>query len=305
MSDSSCANVPLQPASGSHGRRVGRGSVLGSVLLISVIPLLTGCSGDLSHRSVAEFEDRVELPAGIERVRFEVDNGTVELHVTDEPAILVGGGARRAANTPEQLQAIEAIELAVAAVPDPEDPSTLVVRSPQLSAGQPGLLALRVGFRLPAELPVTIEIAQNGHVTAKDRRGPLTVRTGRGDLHFETCVGRIEAATGRGNTIAYEHRGDLVLRADVGDMQVFVREPDQEVRLETGVGTIQCYVPPTASFRLDARAQIGKCHSAFGFPVENPAKYSAVMIGARGDATTRIMLRTGKGHLSLGSKAFE
>ncbi|MCA8951741.1 MAG: hypothetical protein KDE27_19690, partial [Planctomycetes bacterium] len=189
--------------------------------------------------------------------------------------------------------------------PDPADPGTLVVRAPRLAAGVPRMLALELGLKLPAELAVGIAIEHNGHVTARDRRGPLTVTTGRGDLRFEQCAAPITARTGRGNVIAFDHAGDLVLETAVGDMQVFVRRPGERIRLDTGEGTVQCYIPPTTGFRLDARAQIGKCGSSFGFPVEHPSEYSAAMTGARGDERTEILLRTGKGHLSLGAKTFE
>ena len=39
--------------------------------------------------------------------------------------------------------------------------------------------------------------------------------------------------------------------------------------------------------------------------VENPSKYSAAMTGSRGDEKTKILLRTGKGHLSLGTKIYD
>ncbi|MCR9244316.1 MAG: hypothetical protein NXI31_04740 [bacterium] len=293
--------------SANGGNRPWTGRWWGSGIVgFGLTVLLTGCAGDLSERSTEELAGEIPLAEGIERVRVEVHNGTVNLHLQEDRSISYGGGVRRAADTAESLAELEKIPLELAAAPDPADPATLVVTGPRAPKGaQRSMVALQLGLKLPAAIPVEIRIERNGHVTAKERTGALTVRTGRGDLRFEGCAGSIVARTGRGNVIAFDHRGELDITTGVGDMQVFVREPGEQVRLDTGEGTVQCYVPPTAGLRLDARARIGKCGSSFGFLVEHPTQYSAVMTGARGDERTKIVLRTGKGHLSLGGKRFE
>jgi len=264
---------------------------------------LAGCSGDFAYRSTAELSGSIALPEGIRKVRFEIDNGTVGMDVTEANEIRYAGGARRAGNSPEALAEVEAIELEMVGVVDSGDPATLVVRGPAAPPGQTAVLALELGIRLPAHLEVELTITHNGHITAANRKGALTAGTGRGDLRFEHCRGAT-ARTGRGNVIAFDHRGDLDLITGIGDMQVFVREPGEQIRLDTGQGTVQCYIPPTAGFRVDARAEVGRCGSSFGLDVDNPSAYSAVMTGTRGDGHTGIVLRTGKGYLTLGSKTF-
>lgn len=286
----------------SSNRARRRRSGFGPVLAMA---FLTACSGDLSHRSVAELSGVIEIPPATREIRLEIRNGTVGVDVHADRNISYGGGVRRAASTAETLAAIEAVPLEFRAMPDASDPGVLVIRGPEIGPEIRGLLALELGLRLPAELPVEIVVEENGHVTAARRRAPVVASTGRGDLRFERCEAAIDARTGRGNVIAFDHAGDLELETAVGDMQVFVRRPADRIRLDTGEGTVQCYIPATSGFRLDARAQIGKCGNSFGFPVERPSEYGAVMTGSRGDGRTEILLRTGKGALSLSAKSFE
>jgi hypothetical protein len=218
---------------------------------------------------------------------------------------MYGGGVRRAADTAEDLARIETIPLTLTAAVDPSSPSTLVVRAPSLPPGQPGVLAVELGVRLPPSLRLEVEIAGSGHVTVAERTGPTQVATGRGDLRFEHCAGPLKARTGRGNVIVIDHRSDLDVHTMVGDMQAFVKEPGAQLRLVTGQGTVQCYVPHEAGFVVEARAAIGHIKNAFGLPVETVQRYGAAMVGRHGDGRTQLVLNTGSGHLSLQAKRFE
>lgn len=270
------------------------------------IVLVAACDGALGHRSVAEMAGSLPIGQSIRKVRFEIQSGTVGMDSQAERAVRYGGGVRRAADSAPELAALEAIPVELVAEPDPAEPTTLVVRGPAIPATGPrGVLGLELGLHVPPDLPVEIRIAGSGHVTVANRRAPLVVHTGRGDLNFQACEGATEARTGRGNVIVFDHRGDVDIRTMTGNMQVFVREPGTRIRLDSGQGTIQCYVPPTTGLRLDARAQIGRCGSSFGFAHETIGTYGAAMVGERGDGRTGIVLRTGSGHLSLGARDFE
>ena len=129
--------------------------------------------------------------------------------------------------------------------------------------------------------------------------------SGRGDLRFEDCRGSLTGRTKHGNVIVVHHRGDIALRTDHGDMQVFVREPGTQLQLVTGGGTVQCLVPADLEFDVDARAETGKIGNGFGLPVTKPTKYSAVMVGQRGSARTKVVLRTGEGALSFAPNRFD
>lgn len=261
--------------------------------------------GACEHRSVQEFQGDLAIPAGTKTVRFSIDNGTVGVRTQTEAKVSYAGGARREGADAAALLAVEKVDLTLAGASDPKDPTVFLVRAPTVPAGVDGMLAVELGIRLPADLAIEIDITHNGHVSAGDRTGAITVNTGRGDLRFEQCHCAIKAKTGRGNVIAYDHRGDIDLTTGVGDMQVFVPGPAAMVRLFTGEGTIQCFLPPLAGFRVDARAEVGKCGSSFGLPVEHPDAYSAVMTGMHGDGKTQVLMRTGKGHLALTEKTFE
>lgn len=257
------------------------------------------------HRSVQEFQGDLAIPAGTRTVRFAIDNGTIGVRSQTEAKVSYAGGARREGGDATALLAVEKVELTLVGASDPKDPSVFVVRAPEVPAGVDGMLAVELGIRLPADLAIEVDIAHNGHVSAGDRTGAITVDTGRGDLRFEQCRCALKAKTGRGNVIAYDHRGDIDLTTGVGDMQVFVPAPAATIRLFTGEGTIQCFLPPLAGFRVDARAEVGKCGSSFGLPVEHPDAYSAVMAGTHGNGATEVLMRTGKGHLALTEKNFE
>lgn len=275
--------------------------VVAMPLVAAATLALAGCA----NRSVAEFQGTLAIPPGTKTVRFEIDNGTIGLRAHTEATVAYAGGVRREGATAAALAAIEAVGLELSGAPDPKDPSVLVVRAPSVPPGTDGMLAVELGIRLPASMAVDIAIAHNGHVSAAERTGPLTAATGRGDLRFEACEGAIRARTGRGNVIAYDHDGDLDVASGSGDMQVFVKKPGDLVRLITGEGTVQCFLPPLAGFRVDARAEVGKCGSSFGIPVEHPSEFSASMAGRHGDGRTQVVMRTGKGHLALTARSFE
>jgi hypothetical protein len=62
---------------------------------------------------------------------------------------------------------------------------------------------------------------------------------------------------------------------------------------------VQCHVAPSIEFDLDARAEIGKIGNGFGLTPEPGTGYGAVLVGKRGTARTKVILRTGSGHLSI------
>jgi len=269
--------------------------------LATVAVLLAACGGPLSERSHAEMKGTLPLGTEIRRVRIEVENGRVDVGpspTTD--AVTFAGGIRRAADTPEQLAALERVVPDLTAAVDPADPTTLVVRGPRRPAELSGaVFALEVGIGVPPEVALEVRVEANGDVNLKERRAPTRVETGRGDLRFENCSGGVTARTGRGVLIAYGHRGDLDVQTKTGDMQAFVVEPGRLLQLVTGQGTVQCQVDPSIEFDLDARAEIGKIGNGFGLEPERGQGYSAALVGKRGSARTKVVLRTGSGHLSF------
>jgi hypothetical protein len=268
------------------------------------VVLLAGCGGSLGHRSVAELSGSVPVGQGIEVVRIEIQNGTVGVDVADAREIAYAGGVRRAADTAAALAELERIPLELRGAPDAADPSILVVTGPALMPEQMGVLGLELGLRLPAAVRLEVIVQGSGHVTVANRAASTFVQSGRGDLRFERCAAAVKAKTGRGMVIAFDHRGDVDIQAMVGDMQVFVKEPGTDLRLVTGQGTVQCYVPPTTGFAVEARAAIGRIGNGFGLESTVVQSYGAELIGRRGDGRTKIVLVTGSGHLSLAPKDF-
>jgi hypothetical protein len=265
----------------------------------------TACGGSLGHRSTIETSGSAAVVATVKRVRIELDNGTLGIDQRDERSVQWAGGVRRAADTAEGLKALEAVSPDFQVVADPSAPDTLVLRGPQLPTGATGLLGVEMGIHLPADLELEVRVTSSGHLTIMNRRAALRLDTGRGDLRVERCTGALRAKTGRGHVILQEHRGDVDVHAMVGDMQVFVREPGAQLRLVTGQGTIQCYIPSETPFDLDARAEVGRIGTTFGLPVQTVGDYGAAVVGKQGAGSTKLVLRTGSGHLSLQSRRFE
>lgn len=258
--------------------------------------------GSCSHRSVAEFSQQVVLLPGKTAIRIEIENGTIGVATSSDRSIQITGGVRRAADTAEMLARLEAVPLQFHPVEDPKRPELLVLRSPQLPEGSSGILGLELGVRLPVDLPLEIVITGSGHVTLGDRKAASQVRTGRGDLRFENCAGGVVAKTGSGNVIAFGHRGDVDLQTNLGDMQVFVREPGSKVRLITGQGTVQCYLPTAAQFEVDARVEVGRIGNSFGLTAETVQSYGAALVGRVGTGAIKVILRSGSGHIALSAK---
>jgi hypothetical protein len=264
--------------------------------------------GGLGHRSVAEAKERLAIPDGVDTIRIELQNGTIGIDVPLDaaaaPAVDYSGGVRRAADTESELRQIEAVAIRLTPATEAARPGTLVLRGPVMPPGVAGLLAFDLGVRIPSGLTLEIAIAGSGHVTVGNRVGRTSIDTGRGDLRFERCRGPIRAKTGYGNVIAFDHEGDLDLFTSVGDMQAFVRKPGSNLRLVTGKGTVQCGVPEDCEFDLDGRAEIGKVGADFGLAAEKVGEFGAVVVGKRGTARTKVVLRTESGHLAFRAKKF-
>lgn len=286
-----------------------RPAYLGVVLVLAAAGILWWATGGgLGHRSVAEFTERIAIPADIDTVRIELQSGTVgidgPLDAAAAPAVDCAGGVRRAANDESELKKIEAVTVGMTVVNDAARPRTLVLRGPAAPADATGLLAVELGLRIPLGLAVEVAIAGSGHVTIANRTGRMEVTTRRGDLRFERCRGAVRGKTGHGNVIAFDHEGDLDLFTGVGDMQAFVSKPAANLRLVTGKGTVQCGVPEDCEFDLDGRAEVGKIGADFGLAAERVGEYGAAVVGKRGAAATKVVLRTESGHLAFRAKKF-
>jgi hypothetical protein len=267
---------------------------------MAFLMLLAACDGALSHRSLAEISGKLPIGNDVRKVRVEVENGSVGIDVHEESVVKFGGGVRRAADTAAELAVLDAVPAELTAAVDPADPTTMVVRGPVLAAaGAKGVLAYELGLHLPAGLELEVLVGNNGKVTVANRRAALKVTTGRGDLRFENCHGGIKAQTGRGMVIAFGVVGRIDIEAGIGDMQAFVPGPDDLIRLRTGQGTIQCYVPEATGFVCSARTEAGFVGSSFGLPIESTTGYGKAMTGQHGDGRTKIVLSTGSGYLSL------
>lgn len=270
--------------------------------MLAAAGLLAGaCTGGLSERSYADVAGQVPIRQEVTRVRIEVQDGRIQVDHGDAREVAYRGGVRRAADTRSDLDRLEQLPLELTAAPDATDPTVLVLRGPVRGGGDPpGVFAYELGVHVPGDLALEVHVLDNGEVTVVNRRAATEVVTGRGDLRFDSCHGELRARTGRGNVIVNEHRGDLDVLAKVGNMQAFVAAPGQQLRLTTGEGTVQCHVPRQLDFEIDARAETGKISAtAFALASESVGRFGAVLTGARGTGRTKIVLRTGAGHLSL------
>ncbi len=261
----------------------------------------------MSHRSVADLvEAELPIDAAVQRIRVEVPNGTVGVAAGSGRTLRYGGGVRRAADTAEDLAKLEAIGLELTAVLDDKEPGTLVVKAPGIGPDDPkGVFGLELGLHVPPGIPLEIKVAGSGNVTLDHRNASSKITTGRGDLRVQWSAGALEASTRRGNVIVIEHGGDVDVDVGVGDLQVFVAQPDKLIRLVTGQGSLQCHVPKTTQLDLDVAVAIGHISNGFGFKEEKTGDYSAAMRGRLGDGRTKVVLRSGAGTVSVIPKEFE
>ena len=265
----------------------------------ALLAVHAACGGPLTERSHAETAGEIPVGQGITKIRIEIENGTIGVKSAAGRAVAFAGGIRRAADTAAELSLLEQVAPALVGAVDPGDPTLLVVRGPTRPAAVPSaVMAMELGVHAPADIPLEIVVGSNGHVTIADRAAATYVETGRGDLRFENCAGGVTAKTGRGVVILFGHRGNIDVQTKVGDMQAFVEEPDTLIQLVTGQGTVQCQVAPSIEFDLDARAETGKIGNGFDLVAEQQG-YRAVLTGRRGSARTKVVLRTGYGHLSI------
>lgn len=287
-------------------RRVGlaRAALAGMVVLTGA-----GCSGELGYRSVEQVAETIELPPAIRRVRIVSATGSLEVDSAPERQLRYRGECLRAAETAAALQQLQAVAGRFTAAVDPAAPDLLVVRGPQLPPEVDrlrALLGLEARLWLPADVAVEIEVAGSGHLTATNRQADVHLTTGRGDLRISCCQGKAVLVTGAGTTIVDRHEGDLEVRAGAGDMQVWVRQPADEVKLVTGPGNIRCHLPPTCGFQLDGRTQQGKAGAGgFGIQAERKLEFASVIRGIHGDGRTQVVLRSAMGNLSLQPHVFE
>lgn len=287
---------PAAEKPGGNGRRLL--AALGCLWLSS-------CGGALGFRSVSEGKVDIAIPPGIEAIRIELDNGTIQFDGGDADRVRIAGGMRRAADSAEALAAIERVPFAFAVVPDAARPNLLVLRGPGLPEGVQGVLGVEAGFHVPAGMPLEVVVGGSGVVTVANRAAATKVSTGRGDLMFANCHADVIGSTGRGNVIAYGHEGNLDLHAKAGDMQALVRRPAQQIRLVTGRGNVQLLVPPSTTFEVDARAEVGRVGNGFGLLAEKVGAYSAAMVGSIGDGHLKVVLRSASGNISFSSQRFD
>ncbi|MGE3173655.1 MAG: hypothetical protein AB7O97_13610 [Planctomycetota bacterium] len=275
-------------------------------LALAAAACLASCSGRLGHRSVRPTGGSLPLPAGLQVLRIEIQNGRLEVRPGGRDAVAYEGHIRCGADTAEDLQRFEARGAELRLEADPAAPGTWVLRGPTRPPElMSGVLGVEVRVTAPRDLPLEVRIEGSCDIDVADREAPTSIETRRGDVKCMACHGATRVRVGTGVLIVNDHRGDLDIETRMGQMQVFVREPGELLRLVSGNGDVQCIIPPSTGFRVDARAETGKVHTSFGLPVDRVTAYSAVMTGQRGDGRTEIVLRTGSGHLSLSHKTFD
>lgn len=286
-------------------------------LLVAIAASLLGaaCDGALGERHLEPMRGEIDLDAAVRTVRFEGATASFKVLSRDkegqpvtERKIRYQGKLRLAADTPAQLEALRAAPARLDAVVDPGAPDVLVVRTPAMPAGADAMhsvLGTEVTVWLPEDLSVVLEAREGGYLEVEDRSAPVRMATGRGDMRLSRNRGDAVLRTGAGVTIVDRHEGNLDVQAKAGEVQAWVRKPADTIRIVTGKGNIQCLVPGETELRADVRCEQGKIANGFGFPIERVLDFGAAMTGQRGTGRTEVVMRSGKGVLSLSHHVFD
>lgn len=296
-------------------RSTGSIPPLGVLVATAASLLCAACDGALGERHLEPMRGEIELPGAVRTVRFEGATASLKVLSRDEKGqpvterkIRYQGKLRLAADTPAQLQALRAAPAQLDAAADPAAPETLVVRTPAMPTGADSMhsvLGTEVTVWLPEDLSVVLEARDGGYLEVEDRSAPVRMTTGRGDLRLSRNRGDAVLRTGAGVTIVDRHEGNLDVQAKAGEVQAWVRKPAETIRIVTGKGNIQCLVPGETDLRADLRCEQGKIANGFGFPIERVLDFGAAMTGQRGTGRTEVVLRSGKGVLSLSHHVFD
>lgn len=288
---------------------------IGVLLAMAASLLCTACGGALGERHIEPMRGSIELPQGVRTVRFEGSTASLKVLSRDEKGqpvternLRYQGKLRFAADTPAQLEAVRGAATRLASAVDPVAADVLVVTTPAMPAGADPLhcvLGTELTVWLPEDLALALEAREGGYLEVEHRAAPVRMTTGRGDLRLSSCRGDAVLRTGAGVTIVDRHEGNLEVQAKSGEVQAWVRRPAETIRIVTGKGNIQCLVPAETELRADVRCEQGKIANGFGFPVERVLEFGAAMTGQRGNGRTEVVLRSGKGVLSLSHHVFD
>lgn len=288
---------------------------IGVLVAMAASLLCTACGGALGERHIEPMRGEIDLPQGVRTVRIEGATASLKVLSRDdkgqpvtERKLRYQGKLRIAADTPAQLEAVRGTAPQLVAAVDPAAADTLVVQTPSMPAGADpmhSVLGAELTVWLPEDLALQLDAREGGYLEVEDRAASVRMATGRGDLRLSRCRADAVLRTGAGVTIVDRHEGNLEVQAKAGEVQAWVRKPAETIRIVTGKGNIQCLVPGETELRADVRCEQGKIANGFGFPVERVLEFGAAMTGQRGGGRTEVVMRSGKGVLSLSHHVFD
>lgn len=271
------------------------------ICVLTLLVASAACEGKFGHRLEDRVDGRIPVPDDVRAIRVELMDGDVTFRAGEAGEISFSGSGMKAADTADQLAAIETQFMGLSSV-GVED-GVMLLRGPRAPEGaDPGqvTLALRMVVTVPAEIALDVQ-ARSGNLAAIEMQAPVSLQTGRGMLNLSEQHGPGTLRNKEGDIIVDGHRGGLDVETASGKLFAWVHELGPTgVSLVTKFGPIQARLPDDASFRLDAEAEMGKVANEYGVPVVQSDDFVLTMSGAVGDGDgPPVFLRAKEGRISL------
>lgn len=261
--------------------------------------LLTACAPNVvDGRASGE----IDVPPAARRLEVVLEKGSISVHAAEDAnRISWEAATRKGATDPQDLELLEGIEVKFETsfvgetlrIVGPRVPAELAQRD--LGAA----VVLKLSLFVPARLDLALR-TERGPIGIDAWGQSVDLHTGAGDIRLENVTGPCKTFTGAGHHMVTGQRGAADFATDHGDFLVYFDEvPDDGIKLHTDAGSIQCNLPPGASFDLEAKAQLGEIETLFDVSKSALGARGQQASGVVGDGGSKVVLSSRIGSVTV------
>lgn len=249
---------------------------------------LAGCRALLGEQ-LTERRDLTADPAGAGSVTVAVRNGDVRLSAGDGEAVS-GTVVKRTRDGQEALDAVTV----TSAVRD----GTLVIEADHSAVPAGASVSVDLDLSVPASLPVTEAVSENGDVAGEGLAGDGTYRTVNGDVRAENVGGFVTAASENGDVTVTDPEGLDGARSTNGDLEVDVPALRGDTTCRTTNGDVTAAVSPGLDAAVTLRTANGET-SVEGVELQDASITDSRVSGRLGEGANALELRSVNGDVEL------